>query len=495
MIDDRLPVVVAAAQVTERDEEVYAVDLAARAAGDALAQAPAIAPKIGVVSLVNVLARTGPAPAAAIARHLALSPARTETTHVGGNTPQWLVTRSASAIAAGEIEAALIVGSETQRSSKLRRDLRTSGRDTPSHSYGDEGMEPDPRVGDERPGVGDAELAAGLMAPVHIYPLFESVLAARSRRSFPEQRAFLGRLMAPFTEVASKHPAAWFREVRTPEEIAGALPGNRVVSEPYTKLMCAFINVDQAAALVVCSLGAARAAGIADRAVFVHSGADANDVWFPSARPDPGTSPGIRVATRAALTAAGAGIDEMGAFDLYSCFPCAVELAAEAMGIALDDSRGLTVTGGLPYFGGPGNDYTLHAIATMVEQLRGTDGSGLVSGLGWYATKHSIGIYGGRPPERGFATGDTRAEQSAIDATAVEVAGRAEGAATVVAATVTYNGAGDATGAPIVALLGDGRHIAAMAEDSDLAAIGDRNLVGERVHVSGSPPRYHVLGP
>ena len=69
------------------------------------------------------------------------------------------------------------------------------------------------------------------------------------------------------------------------------------------------------------------------------------------------------------------------------------------LGIAADDPRPLTVTGGLPYFGGPGNNYVTHSIASMVETLRADPGSlGLVTANGWYVTKHSIGIYSTDPP-------------------------------------------------------------------------------------------------
>ena len=125
------------------------------------------------------------------------------------------------------------------------------------------------------------------MAPVHIYPLFESVVAARAGRDASEHRRAMGVLLAPFTDVAAANPYAWFREVRSPGDIADPAPDNRIVSEPYTKRMCAFLGSDQGAALVVCSLAAARRAGIADRAVFIWSGAEATDVRFPTARPDP----------------------------------------------------------------------------------------------------------------------------------------------------------------------------------------------------------------
>jgi acetyl-CoA C-acetyltransferase len=324
--------------------------------------------------------------------------------------------------------------------------------------------------------------------------MFESVLAKRAGRDLPEHRRALGELMAPFTAVAAGHPAAWFPQRRAPAELAEISPDNRLVAEPYPKRMCAVINVDQGAAVVVTSLAAARRAGAADHAVFCVSGAEANDVWFPSARPDPGASPGIAAATSAALEAAGIGVDDVGALDLYSCFPCAVQMAASAMGLALDDTRGFTVTGGLPYFGGPGNNYTLHAIATMADRLRRSGGTGLVTGLGWYATKHAAGVYSGDPPSAGWRRGDTTAAQAAIDASAVEVASNAVGLATVVASTVVAGPDGKPRGAPVIARLADGRHVAAAAEEEELPALDGRNLVGEHVVVSGPLPRFRLAG-
>ncbi|HXW32734.1 MAG TPA: hypothetical protein VEJ21_06535, partial [Acidimicrobiales bacterium] len=397
--DERLPVLVAGAQCAERQEPVTAMDLMARAAEQCLSEAAGLAGEVDRVSVVNIMAPAPAAPASALARRLKLSPARTEVSTIGGNSPQVLLSRAAEDVAAGRVRAVLVAGAEAQRTQKAFA--------TPELDPEELALPPDPVVGDDRSGVGRAELDAGLIAPVHVYAMFESVLAKRAGRDFAEQRRVLGGLMAPFTEVAASHPAAWFAERRTADELATVGPDNRLVAEPYPKRMCAVINVDQAAAVLVTSLAAARRAGLSDRVVFCLSGAEANDVWFPTARPDPGSSPGIAAATSAALHAAGMGVDDVGAFDLYSCFPCAVQMACSAMGLATDDARGLTVTGGLPYFGGPGNNYTLHAIATMAEHIRHQGGTGLVSALGWYATKHAVGLYGARPPAHGWRTADT----------------------------------------------------------------------------------------
>lgn len=408
---ERTPVVVASGQSIERDDLVTPVDLMERASQQALALVPGLRSVVDRLSVVDVMTRTGPAPAAELAARIGIPTARCEVSTIGGNTPQWLVNRAASDIAAGRLSVAIIAGAEAIRSSRARR---AAGLPR------DEGLSqlpPDPVVGDDLPGVGPAESAIGLLAPIQVYPLFESVVAHRAGRDAASHRQALGRLFAPFTRVAADHPYAWFPTALTADEIATASPGNRVVAEPYTKLMTAFLGSDQGAALVVCSLAAARRAGVADRSVFVWAGAEATDVRFPAARPDLGRSPAIAAAGAALLQAASLAaepgpavdIDRLELLDIYSCFPSAVELAAEALGIGTDDRRGLTVTGGLPYFGGPGNNYTTHSIGTVTDLLRGgeSDRLGLATGLGWFITKHALGIYGSAPPPGGFRTAPT----------------------------------------------------------------------------------------
>jgi acetyl-CoA C-acetyltransferase len=484
--DDRLPVVVATGQSIERLTTVSALDLAERAARVALDRVPKLQAEVQQVSVVNIISPAGSAPGADLSRRLHLSPARTETTTVGGNSPQWLVNRAAKAISAGDIDVVLIAGAEAQRSAREGGSVP----DDRGHTAGP----PDPVIGDDRPPVSPAEFQAGLIAPIHLYALFESVIAHRAGRSPAEHRAELGRLLAPFTTVAAAHDYAWFPDARTPAELSEITPDNRLISEPYAKNMCAMFTVDQGAAVVVTSLAAARRAGVDEEAVFCWSGAECTDVWFPAARPDPGTAPAMSASTSAALEAAGTGVDELSAFDLYSCFPCAVELAADALGVALDDERRLTVTGGLPYFGGPGNNYSLHAVATMVDRLRVGGGTGLVTAFGWYLTKHAAGVYGAEPPPRGWRPGDTTAAQAAIDATAVEIATEAAGPAVVVASTVVNGRGGEITAAPVIARLEDGRHIAAAADVSELPCLAARNLVGSRIDVRGPPLRYRISG-
>ncbi|MGO8872545.1 MAG: acetyl-CoA acetyltransferase [Acidimicrobiales bacterium] len=503
---ERIPVVVASGQSIERTELVSPVDLMERACEAAFADTPRLRDAIDRLSVVDIMTRTGPAPATELSRRIGAAASRCEVTTIGGNTPQWLVTRAAADIARGDLSATLIAGAEALRSSRARRAAGLP------RELGAVDLAPDPVVGDDRPGVGPAESAIGLVVPIHLYPMFESVVAARAGRDAGAHRQVMAALLAPFTGVAASNPYAWFPEALTADAIATPSPDNRIVSEPYTKRMTAFLGSDQGAALIVCSLAAARRAGVADRAVFIWSGADATDVQFPSARPDPGRSPAIAAAGRAALEAASAAagpagpvaVDDLEVLDLYSCFPSAVELAVDALGIDPGDQRGLTVTGGLPYFGGPGNNYTTHGIAAVTDALRTGSGGdrrprlGLATGLGWFITKHALGVYGSTPPSWGFHRGDPSVAQAEIDAAAATVALKVEAptTATVVAVTVVRDSDGEPVGAPLFARLPDGRRMAlAPADDEVVRAMGQLDvpgLVGSPVVVAAGAPRYRL---
>ena len=59
------------------------------------------------------------------------------------------------------------------------------------------------------------------------------------------------------------------------------------------------------------------------------------------------------LAVQEAMRVAGVGLDDIATFDLYSCFPVPVFNFCDGTGLATDDPRGVTLTGGLPCFGGP----------------------------------------------------------------------------------------------------------------------------------------------
>jgi acetyl-CoA C-acetyltransferase len=314
---------------------------------------------------------------------------------IGGDIPLVLANRAARDIAEGKLRFALLAGTNNYRTARRARDARhklewpQGGDGTPE------------RIGKNRMGNSPAEAEYGIGQPTDVYPLFENALRARRGRGLEEHRLAVGELMSGFTRVATENPYAWFPVERSAQEIATVTATNRMISYPYTKYMNAVMETDQAAAVLLCSVAAARELGVPEeRWVYWWGGANGVEAdWYPSERRDFSRCEAMGTTARSALDEAGIAASDVAAFDFYSCFPVAVEMAIESLGLAEDDPRGFTVTGGLPYAGGPGNNYTLHSLAAMVERLRsGPGGFGLVTGNGWYLTKHSATVIGSAPP-------------------------------------------------------------------------------------------------
>ena len=219
------------------------------------------------------------------------------------------------------------------------------------------------------------------------------------------------------------------------------------------------INVDQSAAFIMTSEGDARALGIErSRWVYPMGGAELNNIWHVSQRPQLYDSPAITEASRLALKQSGLSLSDIGIFDLYSCFPSAVEISRQAIGIKENDLRDLSVTGGLAYFGGPGNNYSMHAIVTSMELIRRNRRlKVMVTANGWYNSKHAIGIYGAEPPDNPWEDEDYSAIQKSIDAEALpEPVERADGPLTVEAYSIRYDTAGNPERITIIGRLQSG---------------------------------------
>ena len=482
-MDPRTPVIVGVGQVTNRRERIVdamtlmeeAVRLADADAGGRTLD------RIASVQVLSVVSKRYSASATTLASRLILRDGERITTTVGGSTPQWLLCDACDRITRGELDGVLIAGAEALDSA------RRAAKEAIAFDGDDDASGEDKLIGDDRPPVGDAEIRAGVIAPAQIYPMFEQVLAHRAGRSPGEQRAWLGELMSRFTEVAARNPEhAWFPAERTPQEIADVSAANRMIAEPYPKNLNAILQVDMSAALIVMSAQAAEAAGVPkEKWVFPWAGAKCDDVYLTAQRPDLGRAVGLEEAARASFDAAGITIDDVAHIDIYSCFPSAVQIGAAALGVAVDDPRGLTVTGGLPFFGGPGNNYMTHSIAVIASRVReDPDTIGITTGVSWYMSKHSIGVYSGRPAPNGWRYADTKAAQARIDDTALEVETRPEGHGTVDTFTVEHDRDAGPVRAPVYATLDDGRRVVARPGDTSIPAeISGTNIVGRRVKI------------
>jgi len=440
--EDRRPVLVGVAQLMQREadlaEALSPLDMLERTGREAAEAAGAGEPMLRGLDSVGVVGSIGWHPQNAprlLAERLGAQPRREFGTPIGGEAPLCMVNSLARRIAAGEVATALVCGTHNLRT---RRRARAQGIEL-DWELGGSG-EPE-LLGVNRPGSTEAEAAYGLGYPASIYPVFENALRARRGLDLDTHRKRLGALMSRFSEVAAKNPYAWFPTPRGADEIATPSPRNRMIAFPYTKYMNAVMVVDQAAAVLMTSAQAARALGIPEeRWVYWCGGAETlEERWYPSERPDFSRCQALREAGTSALAEAGIELGDLAHIDFYSCFPVAVEMACEMLGLDEDDPRGFTVTGGLPYAGGPGNNYTLHALAAMAERVRAEPGAkGLVTGNGWYLTKHTATVVSSAPREGDDWCAPASSAKAAEEETTTSSTDPAEGRATLETYTVLY---------------------------------------------------------
>ena len=397
---------------------------------------------------------------------------------LGGTGPIALLGDVSARIAAGELDVAIVAGAEAvtpfMAAMRAGADLGWPGQD--------EGAAPDRVVGLDREPSDPAELAAGLIAPIFLYPMFEHALRGAAGRTEDEHLAALAPWWARLSEVAAANPLAWSREALSAAAVVTPGPSNRRVSSPYLKCMNANIQVDQAAALLIC-----REELVPEPLAWVRATAQAHDHWFVGERDALHRSPAIAACGHAALAAVGASIDDVGVLDLYSCFPSAVQIAAGELGIELG-SRDVTVTGGLPFFGGPANDYVTHALATVAERLRdgGDAGAlGLATAVGWYLTKHGTAILSAGPGDFTEAGAAPQAEVDALPRRAI--AGDWSGSAPIETYTALYDRDGRATMGLVACVLPDGRRAFAKThEPATIAALLDGDPLGREAALDGA---------
>jgi len=488
-IDPRTPVIVGAGQHNQRtdrgDPVREPVDLIVEAALHAAddAGAPGLLGALDSIRIVSLLSWRYRDAGRLVGERVGSPSARTLVTQPGGNMPQSLVSKTARDIASGAADVVLVGGAEAWRT---RMSFRAAG-ERPAWTVQD-GTVPEAEVyGDPFEMMHPAEMARGIAMPVQVYPMFEQALRIAAGRSIDDHLVHISELWARFSEVAARNPNAWIQRAYTAEEIRTAGPDNRWIGFPYPKLMNSNNAVEQAAALLLCSVEAAERFGVPrDRWVFPHSGTDAHDTSAVSNRQDLHSSPAIWAAGRQALALAGIGIDDVAHVDLYSCFPSAVQIAAQELGLPDDDpGRPLTVTGGLSFAGGPWNNYVTHAIATMVGRLREHPGEyGMCTANGGFVTKHAVGIYSTEPPASGFRWADAQADADART-TPREVAADYEGPVEVEAWTVMHDRDGEPDNGLAAVLTPDGRRAWGTTQDQEvLKAMTVEEFAGRPAHLS-----------
>tara|TARA_B100000809_G_scaffold264193_1_gene319367 strand:- start:1803 stop:3332 length:1530 start_codon:yes stop_codon:yes gene_type:complete len=494
-----MPVLVGVGQVTEREFDVDSssvLDLIEQAAYKAVEDAgisKASLADLDSLVMVKSFRESTRNPPEALANRIGATRATQWLMPNGGNGPQYLVNRFSEVIANGESRFVLFAGAEAMATA--RKIVKTTGEQPPWQEAAS---------GDPSFLVEDVELSTpheqqhGLWLAPGFYAMSENARRHQLGHSVEEHQLGLGELFARFTEVAAKSPHAWYPVQRSAEEIATATDSNRYVAWPYTKYMNAMNQINQSAALLLTSVDQARKLGITDdKFIYLHGCSDTKEKSILG-RQNYYSSEAMRVMAEQVFANNGAsgdlGIDDIEHIDFYSCFPSAVAMARDTFGLSVDDPRQLTITGGLPFHGGAGNNYVMNSIAAMVEKVRADKGSyGLVTANGGYFSKHAAGIYSTNPVEGDWSRTDPASYQQVLDdAPDTPFTESPNGEGTIETYTVLYGRDNQPRQGIVIGRLGElgdpktERFVAMVDDDSDvLEGMTQEDMIGSKGIASG----------
>lgn len=412
-----------------------------------------------------------------IAQRIGANPQNRIYSELGGNLPQQLVTEMAQAIAEGTKSTVLLAGAEAIGHQKYaqRNNIQSDWNEDYDQELEDRGH--------GKTVVTHEEVANGLWMPIYYYSLIENALATRLGRSTQQHLMAMGELMAPLSKVAAQNPYAQFPKEYSPEQLASEGDGNYQLTIPYLKNVVSQDAVNQSASLLLTSIGEAKRLGVpSSNWIFLHGFAQGYDHPL-LLRPELDKSAAQVAVIDKTLAMAGLTTEQLDLFEIYSCFPCAVSTVADALRVPTDGSVPLTQTGGLPFFGGPGNNYSMHGIAEMVTQLRSAPESyGLVTTNGGFLSKHACGVYSCQPSTLDWGAVDS-AEIRSEDLPGCELA-RQPVAGIILSYTVVY-ARGEPQNAFIIGETDNGsRFVASSVDAGVIASFESENPIGSRVDVS-----------
>ena len=494
LVKDRLPIIAGAGQHVERDAGTTSpMGIASTAARAALEESggEAVTSAIDTIAVVRIFSDSAKMwatelgrsnnPPQSIAANIGANPSHRIYSEVGGNEPQKLLIEFFADLAAGRREVVLLAGSEAIRNQRnaTRNELQLDWEENFEEPLEDRGF--------GKFVANNQERYNGLVMPVYYYQIIEQARRLKRGQDKQDYLADVGQMLEAFSAVASPNPYAQFEGAMSAADILAAEP----ITDLYTKRMIAQDSVNQGAALILTTVGKARELGIPERNwVYLHGAAQGMDLDL-STRVDPSRSEMAGRVVDRALDMAGKSASDMQLIDIYSCFPCAVTAISDYLGLAPNGK--LTVTGGLPYFGGPGNSYSMHGLAEMWSRIRHDPSQfALVHANGGVLTKHATGVYSCHPSNVDWASQDTVIGTDEL-ARVEQIADPQNG--TVISYSINYHKGVAAQGIALCET-DEGKRFCSCTDPGDLATVNEMlsgEPAGRRVEVTPLAEQPHTL--
>lgn len=454
-----IPVIAGIGEMTDRESVLEPRALINRAVRTALAGAPGLGTSIDSLDMIAMASFRYADVAALVAGDCGLNQRNAVESGVGGEKPIRLLGEAAERIVAGTDRAAIICGGEAMRT---RAQAAKRGE---TLTWGP--ADPAARPSNPLDYVTLQAARHGLTQPTNVYPLYENATRHRWKQKLAESQAESAALWHHYSQAAARNDYAWLRQEFSPRDIDAETTDNRMIAFPYRKLMVANPMVNQAAAVLVTSLGRARDAGLADAdLIFIASGARADepkdfltrDRFDHSAAQDE-----VLAATLAGNRLSAGDID---LWELYSCFPTVPKMARRTLGLARDFQP--SVTGGLTFFGAPANNYMTHAITATVRALRRGEGdTALLYGQGEFVTKHAAILLSRNPPARPPQMQDVQSAADRRMGPLPQLLATYEGPAMIESYTLICDRAGAPAQAPVILRTPNGARAVALGDLSD----------------------------
>ncbi len=307
---------------------------------------------------------------------------------VGGQSPQAMVNQLAGEIRRGETGLAIIVAGEATGTAKRARKAGVTldwklPSDTPFEDQRSEFSILTRR-----------EIRHGIISMPLAYSLLENARRIGRGTNRHDYLVEMARNGAAASVKSLTREHAQFPVAFTTEQLVAEHESDYHITDIYRRWRVAQDAVDLGGAIILTSSGKARELGIAENQMVWLAGA-AEAAEPPLSERDHIASPdAVGFTMHAALGQASFLATDLGPVDIYSCFPVAVSAAVDTLGDPARAPGDYTLTGGLGFFGGPGNGYTIYSLAAMVEALR-KDGSkpALVTANGGVMSKQAVGVY------------------------------------------------------------------------------------------------------
>ncbi len=488
MNNKNIPVIIGAAQFTQRKgsaETLDPVSLMVKSSRLAMndTEVQNIEDFIDAVYMVNIASWSYEDAPGLLSKRLNIKPKEKVyfSVSMGGNSPQLMVNRVAKAIVKGSHHCVLITGGDATYT------LGKKFKGIPPGSW-PERREPS-YIEEKKSGYLSAfERRNALGWPPIAYSIFESAVRAFFGRSLEDHKRYMGELYERYSKVASENAFSWDQKYLKAEEITTPSKNNRYITFPYTKQMCANNFVDQSATVIITSLEMAESLNINPKdLIYITGCADFKNIGEITRRPNLHDSPAVRESARLALEQAGLTIDEIDKFDLYSCFPSMVEMTIKELGIKKDDPRNFTITGGLPFHGGPLSSYSLQAIVQAVNLIKKNPSLNvMILANGGYNSGESVGIYSSKPSKVSWEIrNDSKVQQSILDETLPQPVEKAHGDLTINAYTILYSRTGGIKRGIFIGTLNDGSRTVAITEEGlpILSTLETQEFVGKTFKV------------